>query len=215
MTSTRTSPAEYPARADDTPLFSLVLFGLLAVSMAATRYHHFSSLLHIADTSWAAFFITGLYLRPRWMLPALLGLAVAIDLAAVWVDGTSISGCFSPAYPGLILAYSALWGAGRLSGMPALSSAVHQGASGFALSILQIAGWLTLGVLAAFALSNITFWAWSGHFSGLTLGDYTGRVIGYLGRYLSTTALYAGFVVAAIMIVLNGLKLSRKQLATR
>jgi hypothetical protein len=180
--------------------------------MAATRYHHFSNLLHIADTSWAVFFIAGLYLRARWMFPALLGLAVAIDLAAVWMDGTGISGCFSPAYPGLLLAYAALWGAGRLAFMHAMPRASHQASMGFAVEILQIAGWLTLGVLAAFALSNLTFWAWSGHFTELSLSDYTSRVMGYLERYLSVTSLYVGGVVATLMLI-DWLKSEATQLA--
>ncbi|HQS03789.1 MAG: hypothetical protein B7Y07_09640 [Halothiobacillus sp. 24-54-40] len=190
----------------------LILFAVLALSMAATRYHHFSSVLHIADTSWAVFFIAGLYLRPRWMFPVLLGLAVAIDLAAVWVDGTGISGCFSPAYPGLLLAYTALWGAGRLTFMQSTPRAAHQTSMGIVVEVLHIAGWLTLGVLGAFALSNLTFWAWSGHFTGLSLGDYTGRVMGYLGRYLSVTSFYVGGVVAALMLI-DWLKSPRIQLA--
>jgi len=198
----------------DAPAYQggLILFAVLALSMAATRYHHFSTVLHIADTSWAVFFIAGLYLRPRWMFAALLGLAVAIDLAAVWVDGTGISGCFSPAYPGLLLAYAALWGAGRLAFMQAAPRATHLASTGLAIGILQIAGWLTLGVLAAFALSNLTFWAWSGHFTALALSDYTGRVMGYLGRYLSVTSLYVGGVVAALMLI-DWLKSPRAQLA--
>jgi hypothetical protein len=194
------------------PKLDLILFGLLALSMAATRYHHFSNLLHIADTSWAVFFIAGYYLRPRWMFPALLSLAVAIDLAAVWVDGTGISGCFSPAYPGLLLAYTALWSAGRLASMQTLPRLINQASMGVAIEILQIAGWLTLGVLAAFALSNLTFWAWSGHFTQLSLGDYTGRVMGYLGRYLSVTSFYVSGVVAALMLT-DWLKSETTQLA--
>ncbi|MHB1229754.1 MAG: hypothetical protein ACYCY3_05495 [Halothiobacillus sp.] len=190
---------------DNSPSNALTwgLFVLLALSMAATRYHHFSSMLHIADTSWAVFFIAGLYLRPRWMFPALLGLAVAIDLVAVWMDGTGMSGCFSPAYPGLLLAYGALWGAGRLahtlmmgaqttSATPSTMMAVH---------ILEISGWLTLGVLGAFALSNLTFWAWSGHFAAMPLGEYSGRVIDYLGRYLVVTGFYVGLVVSGIRFI--------------
>ncbi|MGC8698464.1 MAG: hypothetical protein ACP5Q0_08295 [Halothiobacillus sp.] len=194
------------------PKLGLIVFGLLALSMAATRYHHFSNLLHLADTSWAVFFIAGYYLRPRWMFPALLSLAVAIDLAAVWVDGTGISGCFSPAYPGLLAAYAALWGAGRWAAMQTLPRSAHQAVMGVAIEMLQIAGWLTLGVLAAFALSNLTFWAWSGHFSALSLGDYTDRVIGYLGQYWRVTSFYVSGVVIAFMLI-DGLKLQATQLA--
>jgi hypothetical protein len=170
----------------------LALFAVLALSMVATRYHHFSSVLHIADTSWAAFFLAGLYLRARWMFVALLGLAVVIDLAALWMDGLGQTGCFSPAYPGLLLAYGALWGAGRLG-----RSSLQWDQSRIT-AILAIAGWVTLGVLTAFALSNLSFWAWSGHFGSLSLGDYLNRVMGYLGHYMTATSLYVGLGVAAM-----------------
>jgi hypothetical protein len=181
-----------------TPSAQLILFAVLVLSMAATRYHHFSAVLHIADTSWAAFFLAGLYLRARWMLVALMGLAVVIDLAAVWTDGLGMTGCFSPAYPGLLLAYGALWGAGRLCrhsmrpDEPALATILA--------TILAVIGWLALGVIAAFALSNLSFWAWSGHFADLSLGDYLQRVMGYLGRYMASTSLYVGLGLGVMIV---------------
>jgi hypothetical protein len=155
--------------------------------MVATRDHHFSNALHLADTSWAVFLLAGLYLRPRWMLLALLGLAVSVDLFAVWQDGLVMSGCFSPAYPGLLLAYGALWGAGRLahSGWTSAQEQRHPW-----MQLLTLAGWTIVGTLAAFAVSNLTFWAFSGNFSGMPLTDYVSRVIGYARGYLTTTLLY-------------------------
>ncbi|MGD9500299.1 MAG: hypothetical protein AB7V33_07360 [Halothiobacillus sp.] len=177
-----------------TPSAQLILFVILVLSMAATRYHHFSAVLHIADTSWAAFFLAGLYLRARWMFVALMGLAVVIDLAAVWTDGLGMTGCFSPAYPGLLLAYGALWGAGRLS-----RHSMRPNESAFT-TILAVTGWLTLGVIAAFALSNLSFWAWSGHFADMSLGDYLQRVMGYLGHYMAATSLYVGLGLGVMMV---------------
>lgn len=171
----------------------LALFVALILSMAATRYHHFSAVLHIADTSWAAFFLAGLYLRARWMFVALMGLAVVIDLAAVWTDGLGVTGCFSPAYPGLLLAYAALWGAGRLS------RHAMQPSESYVTVILAVTGWLTLGVLMAFALTNLSFWAWSGHFADLSLSDYLQRVMGYLSHYMAAAALYVGLGVSAVV----------------
>lgn len=172
----------------------LTLFAVLVLSMAATRYHHFSSVLHIADTSWAVFFLAGLYLRARWMFVALMGLALVIDLAAVWTDGLGLTGCFSPAYPGLLLAYGALWGAGRLG-----RHSMRPNESAFA-TILAVIGWLALGVMAAFALSNFSFWAWSGHFADLSLGDYLQRVMGYLGHYMASTGLYVGLGLSVMIV---------------
>lgn len=176
------------------PGTQLILFAVLVLSMAATRYHHFSAVLHIADTSWAAFFLAGLYLRARWMLAALMGLAVVIDVAAVWTDGLGMTGCFSPAYPGLLLAYLALWGAGRLS-----RYSMRPNESPFT-TILVITGWLVLGVVVAFALSNLSFWLWSGHFADLSLGDYLQRVMGYLEHYMTATGLYAGLGVSVMLV---------------
>lgn len=89
---------------------AVVLLALLALSMLATRYHHFSSALHLADTSWAAFFLAGLLIRRAGALVGLLVLAVAIDLGSVLLDGAAMASCFSPAYPGVLVAYAALWG---------------------------------------------------------------------------------------------------------
>ena len=171
---------------------TLALFGLLALSMLATRYHHFGNALHLADTSWAVFFVAGFALRPRWMLPALLGLAVAIDIAAVQIDGAAIGGCLTAAYPGLLVAYVALWATGRLAGRD------RSRLTSISAGLINAAGWLTLGVLAAFALSNLSFWAWSGQFDAMPLTEYAGRVAGYLGGYLGNTALYALALLATM-----------------
>ncbi len=189
---TTISPAH---RAPVAPLSSTRwVFLLLAISMAATRYHHFSNALHLADTSWAVFFLAGLWLRQRWALPALLLLAFGIDLAAVAHDGAAMSACFTPAYPGLILAYGALWLAGRSAAKAAMNAS-------WLTTRLTHLGWATVGILAAFALSNLSFWAFSGHFGGLGLIDYADRVMPYLGRYLQTGLGYVlvAFGVAALL----------------
>lgn len=169
------------------------IFVLLAASMAATRYHHFSSALYLADTSWAVFFLAGFWLRARWGLPALLLLALGIDLASVAVDGTAMSACFTPAYPGLVLAYGALWLTGRWASRFTATESLPS-------ATLSRIGWATLGTLAAFALSNLTFWAFSGHFGNLGLMDYSTRVLPYLGHYVQTTLGYvlAGLIIAAL-----------------
>jgi hypothetical protein len=57
----------------------LTIFLVLAAVMAATRLNHFGV---VPDASWAVFFIAGFYLRgsARWAFPALMVLAVAIDV---------------------------------------------------------------------------------------------------------------------------------------
>jgi hypothetical protein len=180
-----------------TARFELGLFALMALSMMATREHHFSSVLHLADTSWAVFFMAGLYLRPRWMLAALIVLALSVDLFAVWHDGLALSGCFSPAYPGLLLAYGALWAFGRKTRQD--WTQLQTTPRDQWMMPLVLVGSVLLGVLSAFALSNLTFWGFSGHFDAMPLGEYTHRVMGYLSGYLTTTLLDTGFAVALIM----------------
>ena len=193
-------PANHPAQTTETHRLiaspanhGVWVFVLLAASMAATRYHHFSSALHVADTSWAVFFLAGLWLRSRWGLPALLLLALGIDLASVAIDGAAMSACFTPAYPGLVLAYGALWLAGRWA-------ARFTATDSMPTATLSRIGWATVGTLAAFAVSNITFWAFSGHFGNLGLMDYSSRVLLYLSHYVQTTSGYVltGLVIAAL-----------------
>lgn len=173
----------------------LIVFALLAVSMVATRYHHFGSALHLADTSWAVFFLAGLFVRQRWALPALLLLASGVDIAALQLDGSLVGSCLTAAYPGLLLAYAGLWGAGRLARRE--GSAAYASAHG----LIATAGWLVLGVAAAFAISNLTYWAWSGSFGAMSLGEYSGRVMHYFAGYLTTAVGYAALaLVTASMI---------------
>jgi len=176
----------------------LTVFALLAVSMLATRYHHFGSALHLADTSWAVFFLAGLLLPQRWALPALLLLATGIDIAALRMDGNLVGGCLTAAYPGLLVAYAGLWGAGRLARRQ--GSAAYLSAHG----LIATAGWLTLSVLTAFAISNLTYWAWSGSFDAMPLAEYTARVMQYLAGYLVTASAYTavGVAIAATMHLL-------------
>ncbi len=163
---------------------ALALFALLALSMLVTRYHHFGSALHLADTSWAVFFLAGLLLPQRWALAALLLLAAGIDVAALQLDGNLVGGCLTAAYPGLLLSYAALWGIGRL--------ARQQNAHGFGNvhGLIAAAGWLVLGVMTAFAISNLTYWAWAGPYDSMPLAEYTARVMPYLAGYMTTAATY-------------------------
>ncbi|MBS0591046.1 MAG: hypothetical protein JSR65_10475 [Proteobacteria bacterium] len=86
------------------------LFALLALIMAATRFHHFAS---VPDASWAVFFAAGFYLHReiRWVFPALLVEAVLVDYLVITASGVSFFEhyCVSPAYWFLALAYFALW----------------------------------------------------------------------------------------------------------
>ncbi|HLS97936.1 MAG: hypothetical protein WDA10_04750 [Porticoccaceae bacterium] len=144
--------------------------------MLATRMDHFGSALHLPDGSLAAFFFAGLLLRgrPRALaFPLLCALAGAIDYWAIAVGGVS-SFCVTPAYGFLLPTYFALWWAGR---------------TGARLDLAQGAAWLrlgtlaTLGVLAAFLISNGSFYLFSGYVAAPGVADYLQGVTRYLPHY--------------------------------
>lgn len=172
----------------------LTLLALLAVSMLATRYHHFSSVLHLADTSWAVFFLAGLWFRRAAVLGGLIGLAVAIDAGSVVIDGAAMASCFSPAYPGVLLAYAALWGVGRLTGMSLERGMPASWVPGLAL----VAVALPVGVMAAFGVSNATFYAFSGQFDEMSTVEYAARTGGYLWGYLASATTYVSVALVAL-----------------
>ena len=87
-----------------------VVFVLLALSMAATRFSHAGAAWLPPDATWALFFIGGFYLggRWRWALGMLLIEAVGIDLLAIRHYGIS-NYCATLAYWLIVPAYSVLW----------------------------------------------------------------------------------------------------------
>ncbi|MGM0517001.1 MAG: hypothetical protein ACQER6_05315 [Pseudomonadota bacterium] len=172
----------------------LTLLALLAVSMLATRYHHFSSVLHLADTSWAVFFLAGLWFRRALVLGGLIGLAVAIDLGSIVIDGAAMASCFSPAYPGVLAAYAALWGMGRLAGR----SLERDRPTGHLAGLGLVAVALVVGVTVAFVISNATFHAFSGQFGEMSIAEYASRTVGYLWGYLASASTYTAVALGAL-----------------
>ncbi|MGX2039366.1 hypothetical protein ACWJKU_04425 [Methylocaldum sp. MU1018] len=159
----------------------------LAALMAATRSHHFASVTHLPDASWAVFFLAGFYLRPAWMFPALLGLAGLSDYVAITWLGVS-DFCVSPAYGFLLPAYGALWLAGRwyarrhhfrFSTLPSLALALLTGA---AISEL---------------LSSGGFYFFSGRYVETNFAEFGARLAKYFPHALEGIALY---IAAAILV---------------
>lgn len=171
----------------------MMALAVLALSMLATRYHHFGSALHLADTSWAVFFLAGLWFRSLRVLGGFLALAVLVDLGSIALDGAAMASCFSPAYPGVLLAYVALWGTGRLAGQ---RLAARQPAVTTALAVIALA--LIAGVVAAFGIANVTFYAFSGQFETMSAGDYAAQVLPYLAGYLGSAAGYSALAVVSL-----------------
>jgi flagellar biosynthesis protein FliQ len=172
---------------------SLIIGLVLATFMAATRSHHFATLTHLPDASWAVFFLAGFYLRPLWIFPALLALAGVSDYVAISQFGVS-DFCVSPAYGFLVPAYGALWLAGRWY------------ARRYRFHVATLLP-LTVAVLAGAALAELLssggFYFFSGRFVETSFAEFGARLFQYFPQALEGLAIYAG--AAAIAHALLGL----------
>lgn len=170
------------------------LFAALLTLMLATRFHHFGDALHLPDASMAVFFLGGLYLRRHAAFIAYLLAAVAIDYVAITGRGLSFFQhyCVTPSYAFLLLAYAALWYAGRMY-------APHMAARPRALL-----GGLGVALLAAsvsFLISNGAFYWWGGRYPQPHFAEYIERVWKWGPLFVRTTLGYvaAGFLAHALI----------------
>jgi hypothetical protein len=157
-------------------LLPLALMGI----MALTRFHHFGSAFSLPDASLAVFFFSGLGVSGLWFFALLLLEAGVIDYLAIAKFSVS-DFCISPAYVCLIPTYSAMWFAGRYcKTFTALD---------FADSIKTF-GLTGIATLAAFVISNGSFYLFSGSFGELSWDNYFQQSTQYLPSYLSATLIY-------------------------
>lgn len=158
----------------------------LAALMAVTRGYHFSPLEHLPSASWAVFFLAGVYLPSRWVFPALLAEAAAIDFAAVTWGGVS-NFCISPAYGFLLPAYGTLWLAG------------HWYADRHRDTVTTLIP-LTMSVLAGAALCEVvssgSFYFLSGRFEQTDMAQFAVRFAKYFPQPLTSMAFYVGIATA-------------------
>jgi hypothetical protein len=158
----------------------------LTVLMWATRSHHFGSMLHLPDASWAAFFIAGVMgTRIRVALWLMVNAGV-IDYLAL-LGGVS-SYCVTPAYVFLIPTYLTLWASGRWA---------HVSFAWDWQSLVKSGVALCAGVVGAFIISNASFYALAGYFKDMPALQFTNSVVVYLPHFLQSTAMYC--VVAALV----------------
>ncbi|MDD5460903.1 MAG: hypothetical protein PHG00_04610 [Methylococcales bacterium] len=151
----------------------------LIALMVLTRFHHFGDVLHLPDASLAVFFFAGFY-RKKALLGFLLALAALIDFIAI-KNGTS-SWCVSPAYVFLIPTYAVMWFAGRYcSTLKSIKVAELT---------LQL-GLLIVATTIAFAISNGSFYLFSGRYDSLSLGQYFSAMVQYYPPYMGYTLIYA------------------------
>ena len=165
--------------------------GILLFFIAVTRGQHFATIDTLPGASWAAFFLAGVYLRPRWVLPAMLGFVWFLDFAPYLFRGDELSAllsggeifCLTPAYLFLAPAYAALWAAGRWY-------------AGRYRQRWQTLGTLALSVLAGSAVCELFssggFYFFSGRFADPTVVEFAARVLRYYPAYLQALFIYVG-----------------------
>lgn len=161
----------------------LLLGGVLALLLVATRGHHFATANLLPSASWAAFFLAGMYLRRTVIFGGLLAIVAAVDYGAiVWggVDGF----CVSPAYAALLPAYAALWLAGR-------GYATRCGLQ--SIAVLPLAAAVVGSALLGELISSGAFYAFSGRFAEPSLAEFALR----MARYFPASLLSLGFWVTA------------------
>ena len=170
----------------------------LAALMAATRFHHFGSALHLPDASLAVFFLGGLYLRRPLAFGAYAALAALLDYLAIAQAGVS-DWCVTPAYAFLLPAYACLWWAG-------VWCCRHE-RHGWR-RYPRIAGALLLATVLAFLISNASFYGLSGYFGELSLAEYAARVARYFPPYLVSAMAYvaAAVLFEALIVSASGMK---------
>lgn len=170
-----------------TPKTPLVIALLLVAGMAATRFHHFGSAIHLPDASLAIFFLAGFYLRPALFLPAFLAEAALIDYVAITYAGAS-DWCITPAYVFLIPTYASLWFAGYWY------ATRHQH---HWRTLVALASAVVMGTSLAFVISNGSFYLLSNRFADMGWVEYATRVATYFPPYALSTLMYV-FCVAAL-----------------
>ncbi len=172
-----------------------MLAAALGILMVVTRYHHFGSILHLPDASWAIFFAGGFYLRrPGWLAGFLL-LAGGIDYFAITQGGSS-GYCISPAYPFLLPAYGALWLGGRV-----FAHHYH----GVARDLVRLLVTALVATTVCFFISNGAFYWLSGRVDAPNLSEYASRFLRYYPMFLRGTLGYLA-VFAAIQSIFSILR---------
>jgi hypothetical protein len=155
-------------------------------------------------------FLAGVYLRPVWVLPALLAFIWGLDVAPYLIQGMSLAEvfaganvfCLSPSYFFLWPAYSCLWLAGRWY-------AKHHEFQWATLWLLTIA--VLVGTAFCEVFSSGGFYFFSGRFAEPTLSEFAARFVRYFPGDLQSLSFYVAlaavchalFKFADINTVLN------------
>lgn len=180
----------------------ILIGAVLALLLIATRGQHFATLHSLPGASWAVFFLAGVYLRPMWVLPAMLALVWGLDFLPHLLSGASLAEivhggqafCLTPAYFFVLPAYGALWFAGRWYARRhhfEWRTLLPLGAAAFA------------GAAVCQLLSSGGFYFFSGRFAEPSLAEFAERLAKYFPGSLQSLAFYVG--TAAVVHALFGL----------
>jgi hypothetical protein len=174
----------------------LEIFAVLSLLLAMTRFGHIGSHITLPDASWAVFFLAGFYLpRQRaWVFPALLLLAVLVDLIAIRYFGVS-NYCVTVAYWFIIPAYALLWLGG--SWLQSHFSFDLRGAGLLAASLF-------VAVSACYLITNGSFYWLGGRVADPDLAGWMGNFLKWYLRFLEVPF---GYVAAAAAVHVLALQL--------
>ncbi len=175
---------------------ALALAAVLAFLMWATRGHHFMSVTHLPDASWAIFFMLGFYFRQKMVLPLFLAQAAIVDYVSITHFGVD-DFCVTSAYVFLLPAYSALWLAGRWY---AAQYRFH--AHTLPLFAAAAAG----GAFVCELISSGSFYFLGERATSTSLTEFAAMIVKYFPADLGGVALYLG-VAALVHFLLASHKL--------
>jgi hypothetical protein len=169
-------------------------FLTLALAMAATRFGHFGAVWVPPDASWAVFFLAGFYLSgERWVLPALLLEAIAIDFLAIHDYGVS-DYCVTVAYWFIVPAYSFLW----LGGVWLRRHYRHRPSD-----LLHLAGSLLISVTVCFLLTQGSFYWFGSRAADPSLIGWWSNFTDWYGHFLLVTCAYVAAVAVGHVAVVR------------
>ncbi len=176
----------------------------LIVAMAITRFEHFGSAISLPDASLAVFFLAGLGLASPWLFVLLVVQAGLIDYWSI--NQLNVSDyCMSPAYWFLLPTYAVMWLTGRYARRFIALNIAHS---------LKTFGLIVGAVTLAFAISNSSFYWFSGKFADMSWFDYLSKTGHYYWVYLSTSVIYSltGLTFVKVWRLLHGIQSSKIEL---
>lgn len=169
-------------------------FLTLASAMAATRFGQLGAAWVPPDASWAVLFLAGFYLSSeRWVLPALLLEAIAVDFAAIHYYGVS-DYCVTLAYGFIVPAYSVLW----LAGVWLRRHYRHR-----PVDVLRLATSLLGSVTVCFVLTQGSFYWLGSRVADPSLLGWWRNFADWYGHFLLVTGAYVALVAVGHVAVVR------------